>query len=105
MFTLKRICKMVDWQITATTILCDAVADEVTFLVKKDWTAECTGYAKHCSTEASALLKKRGKKLGKQLACEGPQCYRLVKYKEKLLAEEEGKESSGGESDSRGGSV
>ena len=35
---------MVDWQVTATTIYCDAVDDDVTLLVYKDGSAKCTGY-------------------------------------------------------------
>ncbi len=36
-----------NWQVTATTVYCDAVDDEVTLLVYKDWSTKCTGYSKY----------------------------------------------------------
>jgi len=88
---------MVNWQITATTIYCDAVDDEVTLLVHKDWTTECIGFKKYGkpSGETSRLLKRKGKQLKRRLECEGPECSRVIRYKEKLLAEETGKAGSG----------
>ena len=52
--------KMVDWQITATTIYCDAVDDEVTILVNKDWSTRCTGMRKYSESreESINLVKK-----------------------------------------------
>lgn len=81
---------MVDWQVTATTIYCDAVDDEVTIIVSKDWSMKCTGYVKYGGTSGDALnlLKKKGKQLKRQLQCAGPECWRLAQYKDKLLAEE-----------------
>ena len=38
---------MVNWIVTATTIYCDAVADEVTVIVDKDGVLKCTGYTKY----------------------------------------------------------
>ena len=81
---------MTDWQVTATTIYCDAVDDEVTLLVYKDWSVKCTGYKKYgeSSKDTISLLKKKNRQLKRQLACVGPECYRVIQYKEKLLAEE-----------------
>jgi len=81
---------MVDWQVTGTTIYCDAVDDEVTLLVYKDWSVRCTGYKKYGepTKEAVNLLKKKSRQLGRQLRCVGPECRRVIEYKEKLLAEE-----------------
>ncbi len=81
---------MVDWQITAATIYCDAVDDEVTIMVLKDWSVKCTGFNKymHPDKESTSLLKKRGKRLNRQLACQGLECSRIIKYKGKLLSEE-----------------
>ncbi|MFH1169210.1 MAG: hypothetical protein V1691_00810 [Chloroflexota bacterium] len=82
---------MVDWQITATTIYCDAVDDDVTLVVHKDWSAECVGYRKrYCQPdrELARLLAKKGQKLGRKLACEGPQCRRIAQYRDRLSAEE-----------------
>lgn len=81
---------MVNWQITTTTIYCDAVDDEVTVLVYGDGTTKCTGYAKYGnpSQDTGNLLKKRGKKLNKTLECDGPQCHRVTRYRDKLFAED-----------------
>jgi hypothetical protein len=79
-----------DWQITATTIYCDAVDDEVTILVYKDWSTRCTGYNKYReSAKAIATqLRKKAKRLGRHLECEGLECHRVTQYKEKLTREE-----------------
>jgi len=85
---------MVDWQVTATTIYCDAVDDDVTILVYKDRSAKCTGYRKYVENitrETAKKLKNKGKKLGKELKCEGPLDYRVTDYRDKLFTEEEAK--------------
>ena len=84
---------MINWQITTTTIYCDAVDDEATVLVYNDGTTKCTGYTKYSnpSREAEILLKKRGKKLNRILKCDGPQCHRVTRYRDKLFAEDSGK--------------
>jgi len=80
---------MVNWQVTATTIYCDAVDDEVTFLVYKDWSAKCTGYVKYGEAGSDAIeLLKKGRRMKQQLGCDGPECRRMIQYKEKLQAEE-----------------
>ena len=81
---------MVDWQITAVTIYCDAVDDEVTIMVqKKDWSVKCTGYQQYsASGNAVANPENKSKKLKSQMKCEGLGCKRVVGYKEKLIAEE-----------------
>ena len=84
---------MVNWQVTATTIHCDAVDDFVTILVYKDGSTRCVGYHNkygepNITKQTAKLLKKKGKNLGRELRCEGPECHRVVEYKEKLFAEE-----------------
>ncbi len=82
---------MNEWQVTATTIYCDAVDDEVTIIVNKDWSTVCTGYQKYnknLNKETIQLLKKKEKRLGKKLQCEGPLDYRVTNYRDKLAAEE-----------------
>jgi len=81
---------MVDWQVTATTIYCDAVDEEVTLLVYRDFSTKCTGYAKYAapSRELTTRLQKKSQRLGRPLECEGPTCPRVTGYKEKLAAEE-----------------
>ena len=83
-----------NWQVTATTIYCDAVDDDVTLLVYKDGSAKCSGYRKYVespTTEALKELQKRTKKLGRQLKCEGPQDRRVTDYRDKIFAEEAAK--------------
>ncbi len=81
---------MVDWQITATTIYCDAVDEEVTLMVYKDWSIKCTGYRKYGEPgkEMLNLLKKKSEQLKRQLGCTGLECPRVTQYKEKLSTEE-----------------
>jgi len=86
-----------DWQVTATTIYCDAVDEDVTLMVYKDWSAKCVGYKKYrenITKETAKVLKKKGEKLGRELRCEGPECSRLIEYRDKLSAEEEVKAKS-----------
>lgn len=86
---------MVNWQITATTIDCDAVDDETTILVYKDGSVKCTGYHKYSqpNKETVNLLNEKNKQLDRNLACEGPECFRVIQYRDKLLAEESQEES------------
>ena len=81
---------MINWQVTATTIYCDAVDDEVTLLVYKDWSVKCTGYRKYSapSKEILNLLKRKSEQLKRRLECEGPECCQVIQYKEKLFTEE-----------------
>ena len=81
---------MLNWQVTATTIYCDAVDDEVTILVYKDKSTKCTGYQKYREPdkETAKVIKKKSKQLKRQLECEGPECYRVIQYRDKLFAEE-----------------
>ena len=82
---------MANWVITATTIYCDAVGDEVTLMVYKDGTSKCTGYKKYGKPdkETTKLLKIKSKQVGKQPGCAEPECYRLIQYRDKLLAGED----------------
>lgn len=82
---------MVNWKVTATSIYCDAVDDDVTIMVYKDWTTRCTGYNKYVENltkEVATMLKKKGKRLGKHLKCDGPLGYRVTDYRDQLIAEE-----------------
>ncbi|MEJ2046721.1 MAG: hypothetical protein P8X92_01235 [Dehalococcoidia bacterium] len=90
---------MGSWKITATTIYCDAVDDEVTVLVYKDFSTKCTGYQKYRkpSKELAKQQRKKSKRLGRQLACPGLECPRVIQYKEKLLSEETEKSPKAGE--------
>ena len=41
---------MVDWEVTATTIFCDDVDDEVTIIVNGNGTVKCTGAQKYATS-------------------------------------------------------
>ena len=87
---------MVNWRITAKTIYCEAVDDEVTLLVYKDGSARCTGCKKYGEPgeEMVNLVKRKSKQLKRQPKCDGPDCYRIIEYRDKLFAEEAKGESS-----------
>ena len=80
--------KQASWQVTATTVNCDAVDDEVTILVYKDWTAKCTAMSKYTSSRGASVLRKKGLSLKRQLGCLGPECPEVVRYRNKLISEE-----------------
>ncbi len=87
---------MINWQITAKTIYCDAVDDEVTIMVLKDWSVRCTGYYKYGGSDKNSdSLKKKAKKIKHQLKCEGQECSRVTQYKERLFEEETNKVKKG----------
>jgi hypothetical protein len=89
---------MVDWQVTAITIECKAVAEEVTIVVKNGWSAQCSGFAKYASSrKASIELTKRSLNMRRVLECKGIQCPQITAYIEKLQAEESQKISPGGD--------
>ena len=68
---------------TAVTVRCEAVDDEVTLLVHKDWSVKCTGYGKYASSASTRQSKK-----GKAVRCNGPECPPVIDYRQKLQAEE-----------------
>ena len=84
---------MADWQITTTTIYCDAIDDEATVLVYADGTLKCTGYNRYFNPdrEAAKLLKQKGKTLNRVLKCSGLKCQWVTGYRDKLIAEDGGK--------------
>ena len=86
---------MVDWKLTATTIYCDAVDDEVTLIIYQDWSLKCTGYDRYHQPdrETSKLMKSKSRRLQRKLECEGQDCSRVVQYKNKLSAEEARRET------------
>ena len=81
---------MVGWQVTAKTIYCDAVDDEVTLLIYKDGKAHCTGCKKYDDPSAitAGIIKRKTRRLKRPIKCEGEGCFRFTQYKEKILREE-----------------
>ena len=80
---------MVDWQVTATTIFCGAVNDEVTLIITPSGEVTCTGRQKYekPGNEAAKALKQKGKFVNKQLKCLGESCTDVKQYRNKILGE------------------
>jgi hypothetical protein len=80
-----------DWQVTATTIYCDAVDDDVTIIVHRDWSTSCTGYRKYLENlgkETAKMLKRKAKRQGRDLRCEGSLDYRVTDYRDRLATQD-----------------
>jgi len=90
---------MTNWKVTATTIYCDAVDDEVTLLVYQDGSAKCASAEKYGrpGKETARLLGEKSRQLKRPVRCEGPECSRLTGYRDKLFAEDTGQVASGGD--------
>ena len=82
---------MANWQITAKTIFCDAVDDEVTVLVPKSGPVRCTGFRKYGQPNdiTRNLVKEKTRKLKRIIKCEGETCPRVTEYKNQILAEKQ----------------
>lgn len=80
---------MVDWEVTATTIFCESVNDEVTIIVNANGTTTCSGKQKYekPSRDVKNSLKTKSREAGKQLACLGEKCPSLKQYRDKWLGE------------------
>jgi hypothetical protein len=78
---------MPDWEVTATTIYCEDVDDEVTLLVYGDGASICTGHHKYAwpDTATAGAVKKKSRQSGKKLGCSGAECHRIVQYRNKWL--------------------
>lgn len=88
---------MRDWQITAKTIFCDAVDDEVTLMVYKNGTVRCTGSSKFGRPNDITwqIIKQKNQRLKRRIKCEGEPCFRLNEYCDKILNEESLQKKSG----------
>ena len=81
---------MAGWQVTAKTIYCEAVDDEVTLMVYKDAAALCTGCKKYTRPNAltRAATREKTRRLKRPVKCRGEQCPRIIEYKTQILSEE-----------------
>ncbi len=83
---------MSDWKVTSGTFNCGAISDEVTIIVKNDWSVQCSGFEKlKDSRRAQLQMLERSLDIKRTLECKGMQCKRITEYLEKLQAEENGK--------------
>ncbi len=83
--------KKPSWQLTATTIKCDSVDDEITIMVQPDGTAKCASYAKYGTPDKKTLagMAKKAKIMGLMPKCDGPQCHRITDYRDRIMGEED----------------
>jgi hypothetical protein len=81
---------MSNWQTTAKTIFCEAVDDEVTVMVYKDFSAHCTGCKKYSQPNDMTKKIMVGKKrhAGHLVCCEGEGCQRVSAYRAIIQSEE-----------------
>jgi hypothetical protein len=68
---------MVDWKVTATTIFCDVVNDEVTFIVSGDGTITCTGQQRYATPGRQSGPTAR--------TCAGDECRIKIQHREHML--------------------
>ncbi len=69
-----------DWEITATTVFCDTVSDEVTLMVYADGACKCTGSRKHNTVgKKTRSTNKQGR------GCVEAECLTLSRYRASLL--------------------
>lgn len=82
----------VDWELTAITVYCDRVKDDITLIVYKDSSTKCTGYSKYSSATiiASGIARGKDGRPLQEVRCEYPECRILAQYKEKIFSEEGG---------------
>jgi len=75
-----------DWEITATTVYCKAVDDEVTLIVYADGTCKCTGRDKYAKPdkETARVIKKKDRNV-KLSGCHEDDCPRLKEYREQAF--------------------
>lgn len=70
---------MANWQLTATTILCDSCGKEVTIIIYKDGQVKCTGVPLPSGDDNKNCVS----------ACAAETCRQVAEYKSKLEAEEQ----------------
>ncbi len=81
-----------DWQLTATTIYCDAVDDDVTIMIYQDCSARCIGYRKYVENlnkETAKILKREARRLSRNLGCEGLLDHGVTDYTDRLVLNRE----------------
>jgi hypothetical protein len=78
---------MVDWEVTAKTIFCDHVNDEVTIIISGNGAAKCSGFQKYGNPtkEITKDLKTRSRTAGKELKCLGADCHIVKQQRDQLM--------------------
>jgi hypothetical protein len=62
------------WKITATTLYCEDIGEDVTIMLYKDGTVKCTGANNtgNAGQAKAARLRDRSKEHGREMACLSP---------------------------------
>ena len=80
--------KPANWQVTATTVYCDRVDDNVTIMINGDWTYRCAWYQRY--KQAAEGGKAGGGQMRDRIQkCDGPDCPCVTGYRDKLIKERE----------------
>jgi len=81
---------MADWKVTAATIYCEDVDDEVTVIVQRDGAVRCVGFTRYgkLNKDTARMMEQKSRQLQRRLECTGPECRRVIDYRDRLLAEE-----------------
>jgi hypothetical protein len=79
-----------DWKVTATTIYCEDVDDEVTIIVNRDGSVRCVGFSRYGTPDkdTAALLRRKSRQFNRRLGCNGSECRHATRYRDQLFAEE-----------------
>jgi hypothetical protein len=83
------VLKKPDWEITATTIYCEAVDDEVTLIINADGTSRCTGRDKYLKPdkETARAMRKKSRRQPKAMACRDNECTIVKDYRDNILGQ------------------
>ena len=77
------------WRITATTIHCEMVDDQVTIMVNGDWSCKCTWWDKYKRIAGEEPGRKFTKVIKQKIPkCQGPDCRYVIGYRDRLIGEE-----------------
>jgi hypothetical protein len=80
---------LTEWEVTAATVYCTAVDDEVTLLIYRDGQVNCTGqqlYQNPDRGNARRLVERSGR-AGRKLACSGTGCVTIRDYLAEIFQE------------------
>lgn len=78
------------WQKTVTIIHCTYIDENVSIMIKNDWSSECTGYKQFMDSRHHGKVKNKydkNSKIGIK-KCQGPLCKHVLDYRNKLIDEE-----------------
>ena len=73
---------LTDWEVTAATIYCTAIDEEVTLMIYRDGEVNCTGQQRYQNPnrQNTRRLVERSNRTGRQLACSGTSCVKIADY-------------------------